>query len=195
MLQKMKQKLQRIKYKDVEKGAKSFSYIAYDLAEWIVIAGVAIMASTFLGLIVFQIIALGGLSGVLANLMASTCINSTNIPCDFNTLLGGIGLSLMVVTTFFITTMKLVTREHVMFMEEIKGDEDEPCRNYNSTQVETLRIVQAMNGTKNLRKFATYMETAYSTARNYMELFERDGYIKIHSSGKGTQIEIEVIKK
>lgn len=195
MLRKMKQTFQKIRYKDIEKGAKELSYIAYDLAEWIAIAGIAIMISSFLGLIIFKIMALGGLSAILADLMASTCINSNTIPCDFDSLLGGIGLSLMVITTFFITTMKLITREHVMFADEIGLDENEPCRNYNSAQVETLRVIRALNGEKNLRKFATYMEIPYSTARNYMEIFERDGYIKIHSNGKGTQVEIEVIKQ
>lgn len=196
MLQKIKEKWERIKkikYNDVEKGAKEFSYIAFDLAEWIVIAGIAIMFSSFLGLIIFKIMAVGGLSAVIADLMASTCVNSTSIPCDFNVLMGGIGLSLMVVTTFFITTMKLISVENVMF--QVDKINNEPCRNYNSAQVETLRIIQAMNGTTNLRKFATYMQTPYSTARNYMDQFERDGYIKIHSNGQGTQIEIEVLKQ
>jgi len=193
MFKKIKQKLSRIKYKDIESGAKEFSCIAYDLAEWITIAGVAIISSVFLGLIIFKIFAVGGLSAVLADLMYATC-TSTGIPCEVNLLLGGVGLSLMVITTFFITTMQLITREHVMFSDEIELDRDEPCRYYNDKQSEILRIIQAMKGTTNLRKFSTYMETPYTTTRNYMDQFERDGYIKIHSNGKGTQVEIEVIK-
>lgn len=195
MLRKIKKKGQKIQYKDVEKGAKKFSYIAYDLAEWVIIAGIAIMSSTFLGLIVFKIMAEGGLSAILAELMASTCINSDNIPCEFNSLLGGIGLSLMVVTTFFITTMKLITRETVLFDVDFDKDNEEPCRNYNSAQVETLRIIQALGGAKNLMKLANYRDTPYTTMRNYVDQFERDGYVKIHSEGKGSQIEIEVLRQ
>ena len=193
MFKKTKDKLNKIHYKDFENGAKEFSYIAYDLADWVVVAGIAIMMSVFLGLIIFKILAVGGLSAVLADLMYSTCA-STNIPCEFNSLLGGIGLSLMVVTTFFITTIKLVVKENVLFREELISDFQEPCRNYNDKQIEFLRILQAMNGTTNLRKFSTYMETPYTTTVNYIDLFERDGYIKKHSNGQGTQVNIEVLR-
>jgi len=193
MFKKMKKKFDNIEYQEIESRAKEFSYIAYGLADWVAIAGIAIVMSVFLGLIIFKIMAVGGLSAVLADLMYSTCV-STNIPCDFNTLLGGIGLSLMVVTTFFITTIKLVVRENVIFQDEMYEDEKEPCRNYNGKQIEVLRLIQSMNGTKNLSKFATFTEIPYMTIRNYMDLFERDGYIKQYSNGKGSQVEIEVVK-
>lgn len=193
MFKKVKKGIGNIEYKEIESRAKEFSYIAYGLADWVAIAGVAIIMSVFLGLIIFKILVVGGLSAVLADLMYSTCV-STNIPCDFNTLLGGIGLSLMVVTTFFITTMKLVVRENVLFQEEMIEDDQEPCRFYNEKQVEVLRLIQAMKGTKNLSKFSTFTEIPYMTIRNYMDQYEKDGYIKQHSNGKGTQVEIEVIK-
>jgi len=195
MFKKMKKKISNIEYQEIESRAKEFSYFAYSLADWVAIAGVAIVMSVFLGLIIFKILAVGGLSAVLADLMYSTCV-STNIPCDFNTLLGGVGLSLMVVTTFFITTMKMVVRENVIFQDELIDMEDdkEPCRNYNTKQIEMLRLIQSLKGTKNLRKFSAFADIPYMTARNYMDLFERDGYIKVHSNGQGSQVEIEVIK-
>ena len=57
-----------------------------------------LVMNTLLALIVFNIMAAGGLAGVFASLMAAACTNSDAIPCDFNLLLGSIGLALVILT-------------------------------------------------------------------------------------------------
>ena len=73
-------------------------------------------------------------------------------------------------------------------------NENEPCRSYNERQVEMLRTIQALGGIDNLRRYANIMDLPYSTAKNYVSQFERDGYVVIHSNGQGSQLKIEVKK-
>jgi len=163
-------------------------------AEQVIIIAIAIIASTFLGLAVYKILAMGGLSYLIADLMVSTC-SATGIPCEYNMLLGGVGLTFVLLTSFLIATVRIIgTDEHPdMIFHEM--DNPEPCEVYNSKQVELLRLIQAMNGVNNLRKYANLIDLPYTTAQNYVKQFERDGYITIKSNGQGSQLEIEVVKK
>jgi len=192
MKKNFKKLFKNVNYSDIETGAKQFTSIAYDLADWVVIAGIAIISSVMLGLLVFKIMAVGGLSAVLAELMASTC--DPGVYCDFNIRMGGIGLALVVVTTFFVATIQLINYPRVSGLFD-ENKHTEPCKYYNEQQVEMLRTLQAMGGTKNLRRFANLMDIPYTTARNHIGQFKRDGYIKIHTNGQGSQIEIEVLQK
>ena len=182
----LKEMFNKIRYKDVENSAKEVSYFAYDLAEWITIAGTAILMSTFLGLIVLKIMAVGGIPAVLADLMASTC-TGTGIPCDFNLLLGGVGLSLVVITTFFITTMKLTQFQIDFAMEE---ENSNPCESYNDQQLTALKVIQAVDGQPSYNRIANFLDIPYTTFRSYMDKFEADGYVKTQRNGQGSRFKL-----
>ena len=164
--------------------------------EQVIIVAIAILSSTFLGLAVYKIMAMGGLSYLIADLMASTC-SSTGIPCEFNSLLGGVGLTLVLLTSFLIATVRIIVseerQENIFYKNEIV--DVAPCMSYNAKQVELLRLIQAMNGINNLRKFANLIDLPYTTAQNYVKQFERDGYVSINSNGQGSRLEIQVVKK
>ena len=146
--------------------------------------------STFLGLIVLKIMVVGGISAVLADLMASTC-TTTGIPCDFNLLLGGIGLSLVVITTFFITTIKLT-----QFQIDFAMDGDPlPYENYNEQQLTALKVIQAVDGKPSYNRIANFLDIPYTTFRGYMDRFEKDGYVKTQRNGQGTPVQIDVLEK
>ena len=183
-----------IKYKDIEETGKDIGYFAYDLAEWVAIAGVAIISSTFLGLIVYKIMAVGGIPAIFAELMASACLDNPAVPCEFNTLMGGVGLAVVVLTAFTIALIRMVNKFETVPFDYFFDNQDEPCRHYNEKQVKVLRVIQALGGEQNLLKFANYQDIPYTTMRNYMEQFEKDGYIAIHSNGKGAPLSIELIK-
>ena len=190
-MDKFKEFFQKIKYKDIEKEAKEFGYFAFDIADWIAIAGTAILMSTFLGLIVFKIMSVGGIPAVLADLMVSTCI-STGIPCEFNSLLGGVGLSLVVITTFFITTMRLSLYQF-KYME--MGDQDEKCHSYSEREKVALKVIQAVNGEMSYNRTANFLDIPYTTFRSYMDKFESDGYLVTERNGQGTPVKIDVLEK
>lgn len=152
-----------------------------------------ILMSSMLGLIVFWIMASGGLSALLGTIMASAC-TGTGIPCDFDIALGVVGFSLVIVTSFSIAFIRLIRRDINSFETTVELDEAEPTRFYNDKQIEVLRFIQALNGTENLNRIANLLNVPYTTARNYVELFERDGYVKINSNGQGSPLEIEVIR-
>lgn len=182
-----------IKFEDIESAGKEIGYFAFDLAEWIIIAGTGIMVSTFLGLIVYKIMAVGGIPAIFAELMASACLNNPVVPCEVNTLLGGVALTLVVLTGFSLALIRLTA-----YFEKVPFTyvgEDEPCKHYNAKQIKVLRTLQALGGEKNLRKFANYQEIPYSTLRNYLDQFERDGYITVRSNGKGAPIHIDINKR
>lgn len=167
--------------------------VVWYYAGQIVIVLVAILISSILGLIAFQIMASGGLPALFANIMASACM-TTGIPCDYGVTIGVVALSLILITSFVVAFVRIINRDVANFELSVDLDEKQPSRYYNEKQVEVLRFIQALNGTENLSRIANLLNVPYTTARNYVELFERDGYVKIVSNGKGSPVEIEVIK-
>ena len=128
--------------------------------------------------------------------MVSACTNSAAVPCEFNTLLGGIGLSLVFVTGFFIAFMRLVgilrngeNNEILHFMEA----EIEPSKSYNDELALLLKDIQGLGYIDNLLGYAQWKNIPYTTMRRRVEQLEKDGYVKIHSNGKGTPVEVRKI--
>lgn len=178
---------------DIGKFAGDFMWT---VGEWIKAAAVAIIISVFMGLIVFKILAVGGLAAMFADLMASTCIN-TGVPCEYNALMGGLGFALVFLTSFAIAFIKLfMFFEKIIDIDEIEFEvlEDEPCRRYNEDMVKALTTIQNLGGHENLRSLSVFMKIHYTTLRRYVDKFEEDGYVTIHSDGKGKPVEVRLAK-
>lgn len=163
-------------------------------AEWIKIAAVGLFLSVFIGLIVFKIMAVGGLAVIFGDLMANTCIN-LSLPCDVNILMGGLGFSLVFLTTFFIIFSRLF-----FLFENIKTvtfEDDyiqEPSRVYSEEMVKVLRTIQGLGGCENLLSLANFQGVPYTTMRNYINQYESDGYIAVSRNGQGSPITISLIQ-
>ena len=192
----MKKKLfEKIKETNFQPIAETADKSVWYIAEMVGLVFIALVVSVFAGLAVFKIMAVGGLAFVFADLMVFTC-TTTGIPCEINTLMGGIGLALVVLTSLVIATARIVTSDQSFFNgPEYEYLDGEPSRVYNDQQVYFLRFIQALGGLKNLRKYANVLDIPYTTAKNHVDQFERDGYVKIHSNGQGSQLDIEVLKK
>ncbi len=152
-----------------------------------------LVAAVGLGLIVFRIIATGGITALLAQLMATSCVNSAAIPCDFNTLLAGIGLAIVILTGLAIAIMRqAIELERVEFTDTIESTE--PSRSYNAEMAKLLRDIRGLRVIDGIKGLADLRGMAVTTARRHCEQFEKDGYIVIYSNGKGSATRIEAIK-
>lgn len=163
------------------------------MTEWIKAGFVGIVISVFTGLIAFKILAVGGLAVVFADLMASTCVN-TAVACEYNSLMGGLGFSLVFLTSFVIAFAKLIIYLEDVDRIEYEVIEDEPCRSYNEDMVKTLKTIQSLGGIENLMALANFKGIHYTTLRRYVEKFEEDGYVTVHSNGKGKPVEVRLAK-
>jgi len=157
----------------------------------------ALGASVVLGLTTYNIIATGGLAALLAQLMAYTCTGSDNIPCNFNTLLGGVGMALVLVTSIAIVTLRVIRdAENKIANSSIYDTEKEkdPVKYYNEEMADVLRFIIALGPEiECLRTLAIYKGINYSTLRRWVYQFQSDGYVRVHSNGKGAPVRIEVL--
>lgn len=173
---------------------RDIKYVALDLATLLVTLAVYAVASVALGLIVFKILAVGGIEALIAELMATTCINSAGIPCDFNTLYAGIGLTLVVLTGLAVAVLReTVKMERVPFQDV--QDDPGPSRVYNDEMIKVLRYIQALGGVEDiqgLKGLGDWLGIPYTSMRRYVEQYQRDGYVTIHNNGKGAPVRIQL---
>jgi len=176
--------------KDLESLAAPF---LINMAEWIKLVAVALVISVFMGLIVFKILAVGGLAVVFADLMASTCVN-TGVACEYNSLMGALGFALVFLTSLVISFVKSIL--HIENITKVEFDviDNEPCRSYNEDMVKTLTTIQSLGGIENLMALANFKGIHYTTLRRYVDKFEEDGYVTVHSNGKGKPVEVRLAK-
>ena len=151
-----------------------------------------LVASVLIGFVVYKILAVGGIEAVLAQLMAAACVNNSGVPCDFNTLLAGTGLTLVILAGAAIAIMRETLKiENVPFYDDLTQDLG-PCKNYNSEMTEVLNTIQKLGGVENLHGLAAWKGIPYTTMRNYITTFENDGYVKVNSTGKGAPVRIDL---
>lgn len=171
---------------------KDVKYVIVDLANLFLTLVIYLVASVLIGFVAFKVLAVGGIEAIMAQLMAVTCVNNPGIPCDYNTLIGGIGLSLIILTGVAIAIVRETIKiEKVPFRdaEDITGR-----LTYTKEMNNTLRTIQKLGGAENLKGLADWKGIPYTTIRRYVEQFEKDGYITIHSSGKGAPLEIRLVQ-
>jgi len=187
--------LQNLKARLITAGpgtGKDIKYMAADLASLFVTLVIYLTASVLIGMLVFKILAVGGIEAVLAQLMAVTCVNNPGIPCDFYSLLAGIGLSLVILTGLAIAIMRETLKiERVPFQTP---EDPGPCISYNVEMVDVLRTIQKLGGVENLNGLANWKGIPVTSIRRYVTQFEKDGYVTVHSSGKGSPLEIRLVK-
>lgn len=176
--------------KEIELMAEPF---VVNMAEWIKVVFVSLVISVFMGLIVFKILAVGGLAVVFADLMASTCVNS-GIACEYNSLMGALGFALVFLTSLFISFAKSILYFDNITKVDFEILDNEPCRSYNEDMVKTLTTIQSLGGIENLLALANFKGIHYTTLRRYVDKFEEDGYVTIHSNGKGKPVEVRLAK-
>ena len=176
--------------KTASKAGREVKYLAVDLGVLFVKLWIYAGTAAIFGSVAFKIIAVGGIEAVLAELMAATCVNNSTIPCDFQSLLAGAGLALVICTGLAIAVMREVVKMEVVPFE----DQYEPSRGYNDTMAEVLRDIQGLGGLESLHAFGNFKGIHYTTLRRYIDRYERDGYVTIHSSGKGAALEVRLAK-
>jgi len=166
---------------------KEWIDLIYDANVWYVEVITVLVASVVLGLSVYNILSYpGGLAGLFGNVLATTCINTGY--CDFQALLGVLGLSLVVLSSFtayFILNLKAA---------EDKGwDEDmgEIFRRYEGRQKEILEKIIGLRYVESLSGLSTFTGISYSTLYGWCEQFEEDGLVKINRNGSGSPLLIE----
>lgn len=173
--------------------SRDIKYVALDLATLLVTLMVYTVAAASIGALVYKILAVGGIEAVLAQLMAATCINRAGIPCDFNTLLAGVGLTLVILTGLAVAVLReTVKMENVSFQDLADAG---PCRAYTEEMSKVLRYVQALGGVdtiEGLKGLGNWLGIPYTTMRRYMEQFKKDGYITIESNGRGAPVQIRL---
>lgn len=163
-----------------------------DLGELLLTLIIYLTASVLIGGIVYKILAVGGIEAVIAQLMAATCVNSAGIPCDYNALLAGVGLSLVILTAAAIAIMRETLKiEKVPFYDDLDPDPG-PCKNYNSEMISVLRTIQKLGGVENLHGLAAWKGIPYTSMRRYVDQFQQDGYVKVNSNGKGAPVRIDL---
>ena len=174
--------------------SKDIKTVIMDMASLFVTLIIYLTASVLIGLVVFNIIVVGGIEAVLAQLMANTCAANAAVPCDFTTLLAGIGLSLVILTALAIAIFRQAAKiEDVPFyaVEPTNG----ASRNYNEDQVKVLRYIQALGGVddiKNLRGLGDWIGIPYTSMRRYVDRYQADGYITVQNNGQGAPMEIRL---
>ena len=179
---------------EISQAGRDAEYLAENLVDTLVMLVTFAAGSVIFGLITFKIIAVGGIEAVLAELMASTCATNAAVPCDFQTLLAGIGLALVVTTSLFISVVKSLVLADNNFMADPPVKEvDNPCQFYNNDMSDLLVEIRKLGGVENLHSLAQWKGLSYSTLRRYVLRFEKDGYVKVKSNGKGKPVIVELV--
>lgn len=173
---------------------KDIKYVAVDLASLFLTLFVYLTASVMIGMIVFKIILVGGIEAVLAQMMAVTCVNSPGIPCDFNVMLAGIGLSLVVLTGAAIAIMRETLKIEKVPFQDADNNRSGGCLSYNVEMVDVLSTVQKLGGVENLNGLANWKGIPVTTMRRYVYQFQKDGYVTVHSKGKGSPLDVRLVK-
>lgn len=174
--------------------AEDIKYLTTSIASlfaWLISLQVTAVIVALAG---YQIMAAGGVEAVIAQLMAATCANNPNIPCEFNVLLGGVALALIILSSLAVTVNAAIIYISENTDSAEMAIEQQPSSCYNEEMVRLLRTIQDLRTVENLKGLADWKGMALTTARRYCEQFERDGYIKIYSNGKGSPVRIETLK-
>jgi hypothetical protein len=188
---KLKEIVQSIKTRDnLARTGEDIKYVAVDSGVLFVTLAAYLTAAVLLALVVYGVMAAGGIAGILAQLMAVSCING--ITCEFDALMGGAGLSLVLITGATIAIIRETAKiERVPFQD---NENTEPCRFYSDEMNKALETIQRLGGVENLHSLANFKGIPYTTMRRYVEKFETDGYVKVINNGKGKPVEVNLIR-
>ncbi len=165
---------------------REWTDLILDFNRWFIEVNVVLVTSVLLGLTVYYILAQpAGLAGVFGRAMAVTCVNTGY--CDYQSLLGAVGLSLVILTsftTYFILTLKA---------GEDSDWEDEKAipRHYVGRQKEMLEKIIGLKRVESLSGLSNFTGISYSTLYGWCEQFEEDGLVRVIRNGKGSPLVIE----
>jgi len=195
--QKEKNILKELKRRLIEAGPSTSQDIrreAIDALNLIPTLAAYLVTAVLTGLFAFKIIAAGGLAAVMANLMASACMNSVSVPCEFNSLLAGMALALTVTTSLFYIIANETKRLDQIEFTDLNNGMDQP--EYSSIEKnKVFKYLVALGGIddiRNLSGLGAWIGVSYSTMYRYVKEFEKDGHIVITKNGSGIPMEIRI---
>lgn len=154
-----------------------------------------IVTSVLLGLMTFNLLSTpGGLPGVFANVMVQA--GQVVGTYDFQTLFAGLGLSMVLLTSFSAFTMKIIKDG----VDRIGQDKDEErvivkIPPYPKDQYEALLFIQTIGEVESLSKMTNWINAPYSTLHGWVKDFEKDGFVKTYSNGKGSPLKVKSLCK
>lgn len=182
---------------EISKGArktlsKELSYAAEDVGslgrnfvKWFFRAIEAVAVSAVLASVVYLIVLDGGIEAILARTMVAGCQSIPGMVCEFQPAYAVLAMSLVLLTSLVIYAMRLLTLTSIDIIQE-----KELCQSYNDDMISLLTDIQRLREVENLKGLADWKGMAYTTARRYVETFERDGYVEVERNGKGSPINV-----
>lgn len=154
--------------------------------KWFTNAIEAVVVSSMLAAVVYLIIRDGGIEALLARTMAAACLSNPSLDCEYQNVLGVLGMSLVLLTSIVIYSMRLFND----LFNQVNIDKEEMSRSYNDDMISLLTDIQRLQTVENLKGLADWKGMAYTTVQRYIKTFEQDGYVTVVRNGKGSPTEV-----
>jgi len=156
--------------------------------DYIIVLITFLVLSAVFAAVTFVIVAAGGLETIIAQQMAAACINNPGVPCDYQLLLATVGMTLVLITSWSIYFFRTVINAENSF----NAQDTDPSAEYTEHMKSVLIDIQTLGGVENLNALADWKGIPYTTLRRWVSQFEKDGYVTVHSNGRGCPVTVDL---
>lgn len=183
------EKKKRIEWLDIDQDWKD---LIWDINERFMEGLAVLTISALMGLLSFSLLAQpDGIAGVLGRMMAKTCVETGY--CDYWTLLGAVGLAMVLLTSFTVYTMMVIRKEERNMGEDDSAKDQEIYEKYKGKQLEVLEEIRGLKVVDSLSGYNAYKGLNYSTLYRWVQQFEKDGYVQIEGNGAGSPLKVKAL--